>query len=179
MVRRDDDGGPAGRSGENPSSRCEDPAGASPVSVSEPAPSSRLPAPSEISESEAERQEPGNRREPLTGEQARGPQHQGKTAASSQSPSEGRAAHVTAKATPTARDSQRDEGLGGVRVAAHVQGSTRNTRDPSAQPKSGKGSSYKSKTKGNAAQRKSEGIVVPPAIATKGEQRGWRERSLG
>src|SRR3954453_22416654 len=124
MVRRDDDGGPAGDPGENPSSRCGDPAGASPVSVSGNAPSSRLPARGEIPASEAERREPGNRREPLTGRQARGPQLEVKTAASSHSQSErvgceptGRAAHVTAKAIPTTRDNQRVEGLGGVRVA--------------------------------------------------------------
>ena len=51
-----------------------------------------------------------------------------------------------------------------------MQGSARNTREPSAQPWSGLGTSYKSKTKGNAAQRKSEGIVVPPASATKAVQ---------
>src|SRR5262249_61169982 len=44
VVRRDDDGSPAGDPGENPSSRCGDPAGASPASVSGNAPSSRLPA---------------------------------------------------------------------------------------------------------------------------------------
>jgi len=127
--------------------------------------------------SEAERREPGNRREPLTGRQARGPQHEVKTAASTELQSErvgweptGRAAHVTAKATPTARDSQRAEGLGGVRVAARVQGSARNTREPSAQPSSRQGGSYKPKAKSNTAQRKSEGIVVPIASATKAVQ---------
>lgn len=127
--------------------------------------------------SEAERQEPGNRREPHTGRQARGPQREVKTAASSQLQFErvgweptGRAAHFTAKATPTARDSERVEGLGGVRVAARVQGSARNTRDPSVQPSSRQGGSYKPKAKSNTAQRKSEGIVVPHASATKAVQ---------
>src|ERR1041384_6124859 len=167
MVRRDDDGSPAGDPGENPSSRCGDPAGASPVSVSGNAPSSRLPAQGEIPASEAERREPGNRRKPLTGSQARGPQLEGKTAASSDPQSEragwkpaGRAAHVTAKATPPERDCQRAGGLGGVRVAARVQGSSRNTREPSAQPPSRTGASYKPKTKSNTAQRKSEGTIV-------------------
>jgi len=134
MVRRDDDGSLAGDLGGNPASGCEDPAGASPVSVGGNAPSSRLPAGEEIRVSEAERREPGNRQAPLTGRQARGPQHEVKTAASTQLRSEGRAAHFTAKATPMTRESKRDGGLGGVRVAAHVQGSTRNTREPSAQP---------------------------------------------
>ena len=170
MVRRDDEGHSVGDPDENPSSRCEDPAGASPVSVSGNAPSSRLPARGETPASEAERREPGNRRKPLTGKQARGPQLEVKTAASSDPPSErvgcepaGRAAHVTAKATPPERDSHRDGGLGGVRVAARVQGSSRNTREPSAQPASRQGASYKSTTKSNTAQRKSEGIIVPPA----------------
>jgi len=47
-----------------------------------------------------------------------------------------------------------------------VQGGERNTRDPSAQPVSGQGVSYKSKTKSSAAQRESEGIVVPAMVAT-------------
>ena len=176
-MRRDDDGSPAGDAGENPSSRCGDPAGASPVSVSGNAPSSRLPARGEIPASEAERQEPGNRQKPLTGRQARGPQLEVKTAASSDPQPErtgwepvGRAAHVTAKAIPPERDRQRAGGLGGVRVAARVQGSPRNTREPSAQPPSRPGASYKSKTKSNTAQRKSEGTIVPPAPATKAVQ---------
>ena len=47
-----------------------------------------------------------------------------------------------------------------------MQGRTRNTRDPSAQPKSGTGGSYKPKVKASAAQRESEGIVVVPMAAT-------------
>jgi RNA-directed DNA polymerase len=100
-----------------------------------------------------------------------------KTAASSHLQSErvgweptGRAAHVTAKAIPAARDRNRTAGLGGVWVAARVQGSARNTREPSAQPASRQGGSYKSKTKSNTAQRQSEGIVVPIAAATKAVQ---------
>jgi RNA-directed DNA polymerase len=123
--------------------------------------------------SEAERQEPESRREPVIGRQARGPQHEVKAAASTQSQSEsagwepaGRAAHVTAKATPATKV----EGLGGVRVAARVQGSTRNAREPSAQPPSRTGASYKTKSKASTAQRKSEGIIVPSAPATKAVQ---------
>src|SRR5690606_14268725 len=94
--------------------------------------------------------------------QARGPQHQVKPAASSDAQSEGRAGHVAAKATSPSRASERDGDLGGVWGAARVQGSTRNTRDPSALPSSRQGGSYKSKTKSSTAQRESEGIVVPP-----------------
>jgi RNA-directed DNA polymerase len=47
-----------------------------------------------------------------------------------------------------------------------VQGAVRNTRDPSARPWSGQGAPYKSKTKSAAAQRESEGTVVPVSAAT-------------
>jgi hypothetical protein len=168
---------PAGDPGENPSSRCGDPAGASPVSVSGNAPSSRPPAQGEAHASEARRREPGNRQKPLTGRQARGPQLEVKTAASSELQSEsvgckptGRAAHVTAKATAPGTGPSTGWGLGGVWVAARVQGSTRNTKEPSAQPPSRPGASHKSKTKSNIAQRKSKGTIVLPAPATKAMQ---------
>ena len=60
----------------------------------------------------------------------------------------------------------RGEDLGGVRGAARGQGEERNTRDPSAQPGSGKASSYKPRVKSTTAQRESEGIVVPASRAT-------------
>ena len=47
-----------------------------------------------------------------------------------------------------------------------MQGETRNTRDPSAQPLSGQGAPNKPKAKSAAAQRESEGIVVPLIAAT-------------
>ncbi len=164
MVRREDDGNPGGEAAGNPASCCGDPAGESPAPVSGDAPGSRLPAPREISASEAERRKPVSRKR--SGEQARGPQHEVKPAASSELQPEGRAAHFTAKATPAARDCERDDGLGGVEGAARVQGSSRNTREPSAPPSSRQGDSYKPKAKSSTAQRKSEGIVVPTRIAT-------------
>ena len=48
-----------------------------------------------------------------------------------------------------------------------MQGGVRNTGDPSARPWSRRGEPYKSKTKSAAAQRESEGIVVPWIAATK------------
>lgn len=45
---------------------------------------------------------------------------------------------------------------------ARARGSIRNRRDPSAQPGSGRGASYKPRAKSTAAQRESEGVVVPP-----------------
>jgi RNA-directed DNA polymerase len=114
----------------------------------------------------AGRPKPARRREPCNGEQARGPQHEVKPAASTDEQSGGRAAHVTAKATLASRVPKRDAGPGGVRGAARVQGEVRNTRDPSAWPWSGHGASYKPKAKSAAAQRESEGTVVPLMVAT-------------
>jgi RNA-directed DNA polymerase len=55
-----------------------------------------------------------------------------------------------------------------------VQGEVRNTGDPSAQPVSGRGGSYKSKTKSSAAQRESEGVVVP-RMAVKNNAAGGKD----
>ena len=113
----------------------------------------------------AGRQKPARRRKPRNGEQARGPQHEVKPAASTHSQSAGRAAHLTAKATSPERDPKREGDCGGVWGAARVQGHVRNVRGPSAQPLSGQASSYKPKAKSRRAQRESEGIVVPHAQA--------------
>lgn len=55
---------------------------------------------------------------------------------------------------------------GGVQGAARLSGGAWNTRDPSAQPLSGHGGSYKPKAKSNAAQRESEGIEVLRTVAS-------------
>ena len=91
----------------------------------------------------------------------RGPQHKVNTAASTEKQSGGRAAHVTAKATPGELVPDRSSGPGGVRVVARAHGSVRNWRDPSQQPLSGQVRSYKAMPKSSGAERKSEGIVVP------------------
>jgi len=57
-----------------------------------------------------------------------------------------------------------------------VQGEVRNTRGPSAQPASRQGVPYKPKAKAGAAQRESEGTVVPEIGVTKnapGGKRPW------
>src|ERR1019366_5528648 len=136
--------------------RCASLAGASPAAESAGAPGSRPQATLERAWSQAGRQEPVRRREPSSGEQARGPQHHVKPAASTDSQSEAGAAHVTAKATPAKRAPERDVGLGGVGGAARVQREARNTRDPSQQPPSRQGGSYKPKAKSSAAERGSE-----------------------
>lgn len=101
------------------------------------------------------------RREPCSGERARGPQHEVNLAASTDEQSGSRAAHVTAKATTGAQEPERTPGPGGVRRAARVQGVARNTGGPSRQPESGQGGSYKPKAKSRAVERESEGTVVP------------------
>jgi RNA-directed DNA polymerase len=165
MVRRDatEDGDPQGLTAEV--ARCAFPAGASPVPVSVGAPGSRPQAEGEIPLSRAGCRKPVKRREPHSGEQARGPQHEVKLAASSQKQSGSRAAHVTAKATPIAGAPKLATGPGGVLGAARVHGESRNTRGPSAQPQSRQGGSYKPKAKSSVAQRESEGIVVPESGA--------------
>ena len=145
------------------------PAGASPVQADTGVPGSRSQARSESAVSRAGRQEPGKQLELFTGEQARGRQHEVKPAASTEKQRESRAAHFTAKATFTAARSGHQTGvvdLPGVEGVARVQGAARNRRDPSAVPSSGQERSYKAKSKASAAQRKSEGVVVPSMAAT-------------
>jgi hypothetical protein len=143
-------------------SRRSSPAGASPASVSTGAPSSRPQTCGESRAGQAGCQEP-LRREPV-----RGPQHDVKLAASSDSQSERRAGHVAAKTMPCAPESGdvRAQGLGGVRSAARGQGAERTTRGPSVQPGSGQRSSYKPSAKASAGQRASEGTVVVASRAT-------------
>ena len=82
-----------------------------------------------------------------------GPQHQVKPAASSYVKCGSRAAEFTAKATSAVRNSDAagTAGPAGVWGAARAQGSRRNVRDPSAQPKSGQGRSYKPQAKADGA----------------------------
>ena len=150
MVRRDE------VDGSSPASRCSSPAGVSPASVSAGAPSSRPQASGENPVARAGCRKPP-RRKP-----ARGPQHQVKPAASIDLQSESRAGHVAAKAMSPASLSGgvRARGLGGVRGAARVQGDARNTRGPSARPRSRQGDSYKPMVKSSRAQRESEGVIV-------------------
>ena len=158
MVRPQESG--RGRRGQ-PLLSCTDPAGARPVPVGTGAPGSRPQARGESLASQAGRQEP------LRREQARGPQHEVNPAASSDEQSGSRAAHVTAKATSEApRSGDGAAGPAGVRGAAREQGLVRKRRDPSAWPWSRQGGPYKPKAKSGAAQRESEGIVVPEMVAT-------------
>jgi hypothetical protein len=158
MVRREDDDG----SLDPETSNCASPAGASPASVSVGAPSSRSPELREIAEAEARRQEPVK-----NGRQGRGPQHEVKLAASTDKQLGSRAAHVTAKATSSARRSEMiAEDSHGVRRAARVHGEARNTGDPSARSRVRDTRSEQAEGQARAVQRKSEGIVVPTRTAT-------------
>jgi hypothetical protein len=152
---------------------CATPTGESPVPVGVGAPGSRPQVVEGDLRARAGRQKPVRRRKPRSGEQARGPQHEVKPAASTDLQPAGRAAHVTAKATSPAREPKRAGGCGGVWGAARVQGVERNTRGPSARPESGQASSYKPKAKSSRAQRESEGIVVPDGAAQPCRRRPW------
>lgn len=153
---------------------CACPTGESPVPEGVGAPGSRPQAVEGDLCARAGRQKPARRRKPRNGEQARGPQHEVKPAASTDLQPAGRAAHVTAKATSPERDPKREGGCGGVGGAARVQGQAWNVRGPSARPGSGQARSYKPKAKSSRAQRESEGIVVPD-----GEARAEPTKAVG
>ena len=156
MVRRDDEDEQLGMPfGLRALSRCASPTGESPVPVGVGAPGSRSQARGESAGSQA------GCHKPLRRERPHGPQHEVNAAASSDSQWESRAAHVTAKATSDELVPKRSSGLPGVGAAARVEGGVRNTRDPSAPPESGQGAPYKPRVKSAAAQRESEGSIVP------------------
>ena len=160
MVRREDSVPTEGRPTEQEAElRCTSPAGENPARVIAGEPDSRPPPEAQKPTGEAWRQEPRKR------EQVRGPQHEVKPAASTEVQWEGRAAHVTAKATPAARESGWAEGFPGVLGAARGQGEERNTRGPSAQRQSPRVASNKPKAKWADVQRKSEGSTVPMMVA--------------
>jgi len=167
MVRRDaaEATGPSKTGAE--AAGCASPAGARPAPVSVGAPGSGPQARRGEPPARAGHQKPARRREPRSGERARGPQHEVKPAASTEEQSGGRADHVAAKARPAVGDPKLTAGPGGVWGAARVQGGVRNTRGPSARPESRRSDSYKPKAKSSVAQRESEGVVVPERVATK------------
>ena len=165
MVRPEHPEHETGRAGEGAGGCCTEPAGAEPAGVIAGEPRSRPQAEGETPPARAGRQEPERRKPPR--EQASGPQHQVKVAASTEKQRESRAGHVAAKATSVRPCPERAADLPGVGTAARSQGSMRNRRDPSAQPPSGQGASYKPSAKSSAAQRESEGVVVPSKVVAK------------
>jgi hypothetical protein len=160
MVRHEAKAGLNPQGGGSAAACCACPTGGSPVPVGVGAPGSRPQVVEGDLCARAGRRKPARRRKPSNGEQARGPQHQVKPAASTHLQPAGRAAHVTAKATSPERDPKRAGDCGGVWGAARVQGQAWNVRGPSAQPESGQARSYKPKAKSSRVQRESEGIVV-------------------
>ena len=142
MVRRDVEEGLIPAGGGPTLACCATPTGESPVPVGVGAPGSRPQAAEGDFHARAGRQKPVRRQLPRSGEQARGPQHEVKPAASTDLQPAGRAAHVTAKATSPGRVPKRAGDCGGGWGAARVQGVERNTRDPSALPESGQARSY-------------------------------------
>src|SRR5450432_399321 len=161
MVRRDGTAEVNARANAEAGPCCTPPTGESPDRVIAGEPGSRPPPEAEMPTGEAWHQEPRER------EQLRGPQHEVKLAASTESQREGRAAHVTAKATPATRESGWVEGIPGVWRAARGEGEVRNTRDPSARRQSPRVVSDKPKAKRSDVQRKSEGPTVPTMAAKK------------
>ena len=135
--------------------------GVSPLPVSAGAPGSRSRVRGEIVGSQAGCQKPKRRKVRRDGEQARGPQHQVKPAASSDLRSESRAAHVTAKAMLVPPKPDGVTSFGGVGGVARVQRNVRNRRDPSDKSLSRQVEPYKPKVKAASGQRESEGVVVP------------------
>ena len=168
---------PQGRGGA--AACCASPTGESPVPVGVGAPGSRPQVVEGDLCARAGCQEPVKRREPFSGEQARGPQHEVKPAASTDLQPAGRAAHVTAKTTPLAQEPKRAGGCGGVGGAARVQGQVWNVRGPSAQPESGRACSYKPEAKSSRAQRESEGTVVLQAKARAEATKAVRHNAAG
>src|SRR5262245_39997651 len=131
MVRRDETSQEPPEGGANGVSGGAALAGGSPASVDTGEPSSRPQSSGSDSDGRAGRRKPVKRRELHSGEPVRGPQHEVKPGASTDSQSESRAAHFTAKATSIARAPERAVDLGGVWGAARVQRAALNTREPS------------------------------------------------
>ncbi len=179
MVRREaiDVSPPPG--GGASAARCAFPVGESPIPVSVGAPGSRSQVQGRDLRARAGRQEPVRWRKPRSGEQALGPQHKVKSAASTEKQFGGRAAHVTAKATSVSRVPKRDAGSGGVGEAARVHGEVRNSRGPSAQPSSRRGCSYKAKPKSKPVQRESEGTIVLETVESSAGTNAVQQNAAG
>src|SRR5229473_1946457 len=155
MVRREGTEPEIAEATAEPEPCCISSAGESPARVIAGEPGSRPAPEAEMPTGEARCRKP-DAVKTVGGKQQRGPQYEVNPAASSESQSESRAAHVTAKATPPARESGWAGGLGGVRGAARAEGERRNTRDPSRRPTSGDGRAYKPRAKAPCSCRASE-----------------------
>ncbi len=179
MVRRDGTGGLARSSNEATVSCCAFLAGASPAPVKAGTPGSRPHLREGDLRGRAGHRKPVRQRELRSGEQARGPQHHVKPAASTDEQSGSRAAHVTAKAMSIMLGPERMVGPGGVGGAARVHGGVRNTGGPSARSTSGRRAPYKPEAKSAAVQRESEGTEVPQSGARASRTNAVRQNAAG
>jgi hypothetical protein len=144
-------------------SRCIELAGGSPVAVSAGAPRSRPRASGETFSSEWGVKSPHGAVRLHGGEQVRRPSMKRTLQPRDIGPrkgEDGRAAHVTAKATDCPRESGRVQDTSGVWRRACGHSSMRNRRGPSRRPTSGGGDSYKPMVKWDRAERESEGFIV-------------------
>jgi hypothetical protein len=149
--------------------------GGSPVRVSAEAPGSRPQSGGEIRPAERGVKSPCN-----GGEQASGPQHKVNAAASSYSQpkgvGEGRAAHVTAKATDSTPDSEWVLELSGVEGGGTLGQSDAEQERPYLAAWSGKDRAYKAgRQKTRGAGRESERSIVPGKAC---KTTRWREGAL-
>ena len=145
-----------------------EPAGGSPATVSAGAPCSRPRSKGEIPAAERGVESPHvSRRRGVGGEPVHGPSIK-RTLQPREREAErrdGRAAHVTAKATDSARAPERALDVPGVGRRARGHGLARNRRGPPRRPPSGEGDAYKPTVKGRRAGRESEGLIVPMKTA--------------
>jgi hypothetical protein len=148
--------------------RSVEPAGGSPATVSTGAPCSRPRSWGEIPSAERGVESPRvSHRRDVGGEQLRGPSVK-RTLQPREIGAErrdGRAAHVTAKATDSAREPEWALDVPGVGRRARGDGWTGNRRGPPRRPTSGEGGAYKPMVKGRRAGRESEGLIVPMKAA--------------
>ena len=159
------------------SARCVELAGASPALVIAGEPGSRLPPSSEISPVKRS-VESSSMAVRLSGEeQSRGPSHKRTLQPRDRSPrkgGDGRADHVTAKATDCIWNSGWMQDPPGVWRRARDESSTRNRRGPHRLPTLGEGDAYKRNAKWHRGGRESERLIV---LLTSGESRN-EERGL-
>jgi len=149
-------------------------AGESPVRVSASAPGSRPQAGREIDLAQAGCQKPVQ-----AGSKQAGRNKVNASASSHYQPKgvwEGRAAHITAKATDSSQELERLLDLSGVGVVARWQQKDVEQERPYLAAKSGKDRAYKAgRLKAHGAGRESEGFVVPMKACSKTR---WREGAL-
>jgi len=153
-------------------SRCIDLAGGSPVRVSAGAPGSR---PRFVGEIQRAERGVGSLRE--RGEQESGPQRVNAAASSDYQPKgdwEGRAGHVTAKATDSVLDPERALDLPGVWAAARSDRSVWNRRGPTRRPASGEAVRISAERE---VARRREGVRGGRST-WEGVERRWREGPL-